>query len=240
MERENELDQNQEVQNELKIEQEQNSFLQSTLGQVVNTALDTALRWILPDFVENQVIDVKNSLLQGGLKEGIDTAISNAINLGKSIVGVFTGNFENISQAQSAIQKGGIIDGISNVIDNVLDKTRKSGLLNQTITNLIKQGKDIILDNVSKNINEEFTSQLNSLEKLGKYEENWKTYYKAQDFEGMEHEYRKIKEQLENLMPMENTLKEARNIENIHLLIKNNNQQFNLSNEEIELAQMLT
>lgn len=240
MERENELNQNQEVQNELEIEQEQNNFLQSTLGQVVNTALDTALRWILPDFVEGQVIEIKDSLITGGLKEGIDTAINNAINLGKSIVGVFTGNFENISQAQSAIQKGGIIDGLSDVIDNVLNKTQKSGLLNQTITNFIRQGKNIILDNVSKNISQEFTSQLNSLEKLGKYEKNWKTYYEAQDFNGMEREYGKIKEQLKNLMPMENTIKEARNIENIHLLIKNNGKDFNLSNEELELAQMLT
>ncbi len=240
MERENELNQNQEVQNELEMGQEQNNFLQSTLGQVVNTALDTALRWILPDFVENQVIDVKDSLLKGGLKEGVDTAISNAINFGKSIVGIFTGNFENISQAQSAIKKGGIIEGISNVIDNVLNKTQKSGLLNQNIVNLIKQGKNVILDNISKNISDEFTSQLGSLEKLGKYEENWKNYYESQDFEGMEREYGKIKEQLQNLMPMENTLKEARNIENIHLLIKNNDGQFNLSKEELELAQMLT
>ena len=240
MERENELNQNQEMQNELEIGQEQNNFLQSTLGQVVNTALDTALRWILPDFVENQVIDVKDSLLKGGLKEGVDTAISNAINFGKSIVGIFTGNFENISQAQSAIKKGGIIEGISNVIDNVLNKTQKSGLLNQNIVNLIKQGKNVILDNISKNISDEFTSQLGSLEKLGKYEENWKNYYESQDFEGMEREYGKIKEQLQNLMPMENTLKEARNIENIHLLIKNNDGQFNLSKEELELAQMLT
>ena len=40
--------------------------------------------------------------------------------------------------------------------------------------------------------------------------------------------------------PLENTLKEARIIENLHLLIKNNGQDFNLTNEQLELAKMLT
>jgi len=35
-------------------------------------------------------------------------------------------------------------------------------------------------------------------------------------------------------------LKEARIIENLHLLIKNNGQDFNLTDEQLELAKMLT
>ena len=41
------------------------------------------------------------------------------------MLGIITGNFENISQVQAAVQKGGIIDGISDTIDFVLDKTQK-------------------------------------------------------------------------------------------------------------------
>lgn len=231
-------------QQELEIEKEtiekQNSFLETTLGKTINGAIDIGLRWVLPDLIEEQVIDIKDSLIQGGLKEGINTAINTAINLGKSALGIFTGNFENISQVQSAIKTGGIIDGISNVIDSVLNKTTKNGLINSGISTLIKQGKNVILDNVSKNIEQEFTSQLDHLEKLGKYENNWRNYYKTQNFEGMEREYKKIKEKLKELIPIENTLKEARNIENLHLLIKNNGQNFNLSSQEIELAKILT
>ena len=57
--------------NELVSAKEQNNFLNSTVGKIINTAVDLGLRWVLPDFVENQVIDVKNSLIKGGLKEGI-------------------------------------------------------------------------------------------------------------------------------------------------------------------------
>lgn len=219
--------------------EKQNNFLESTLGKTINSAVDIGLRWALPDLIEEQIIDIKNSLIQGGLKEGINTAINTAINLGKSALGIFTGKFENISQVQSAVKTGGIIDGISNVIDNVVNKTNKSGLINSEISTLIKQGKNIILDNVSKNIEQEFTSQLDHLEKLGKYENNWRNYYKEKDFDGMEREYKKIKDKLRELIPIENTLKEARNIENLHLLIKNNGQNFNLTTQEIELAKIL-
>ena len=38
---------------------------------------------------------------------------------------------------------------------------------------------------------------------------------------------------------MENTLKQGRIIENLHTLIKNNGKNFDLTNEELELANLL-
>ena len=145
-----------------------------------------------------------------------------------------------ISQAQSAVKTGGIIDGVSNVIDIALNKTTKLGLIDKNVSTLIKKGKNVILDNVSKNIEETFTNQLEGIEKLSKYENNWKNYYKEKDFDGMEREYQKIKSKLNELMPLENTIKEARTIENIHEIIKNNGQNFELDENQIKLAQMLT
>ena len=55
----------------------------------------------------------------------------------------------------------------------------------------------------------------------------------------MEKEYKKIQKELNNLAPIEKTINDARTIENLHLLIKNNGQNFELSNEQIELAQKL-
>ena len=226
--------------NEIVTEKEQNSFLESTLGKIVNSALDVGLRMILPDFVEDSVVEVKDALLQGGLKEGINTAIEGAINLGKSVMGIFTGKFEDISQARDAIKSGGIIDGVSEVLDKVIDKTASSGILDNNIANLISNGKDAILDSVSNNIENEFMKQINSSEKLAKYEDNWKEYFNNQNFEGMQREYEKIKEKLKELLPIENTIKEARTIENLHNLIKNNGQNFNLTEEQLELAKMLS
>lgn len=217
----------------------QNNFLESTLGKTINAAVDIGLRWALPDLIEDEVINIKNSLIKGGLKEGINTAVSSAIDLGKSAMGIFTGNFESISQAQNAVKTGGVIDGISNVIDTVLNKTTKMGLINKGISTVIHQGKNVILDSVSKNIEESFTSQLNNIEKLSKYENNWKNYFEKRDFDGMQKEYDKIQQKLKEIMPLENTIKEARQIENIHNLIKNNGHNFDLTNEQLELSKML-
>lgn len=236
---ENNLEQSNQIQNEMVTEKSQNDFLETTLGKTINSAVNIGLRWIFPDLVENEIIDIKDSLIKGGLKEGINTAINAAINFGKSAIGIFTGNFENISQVQAAIKTGGIIDGVSDVIDKVLNTTAKTGILNSNVLGLIKDGKNIILDSVSKNIEKDFTIQLDHIEKLGKYENNWREYYKNEDFQGMEREYKKIKERLKELLPLESTLKEARIIENIHNIIKNNGQDFNLSKEQLELAEML-
>ena len=233
------LDKQELNQIELTTAEEQKGFLDSSIGKVVNTAVDLGLRWVLPDFVENQVIDVKNSLIKGGLKEGIDKAIDSAVELGKSVTGIFTGKFENVSQAQNAVKNGGIIDGISDVIDSALSVTSKQGLISKDVASMIKKGKNVILDNVSSNIETEFVSQLNSVEKIGKYENNWRNYYKAQDFEGMEREYQKIKDKLKEVLPLEETLKQARQIENLHLIVKNNGHNFNLTKEQLELAGML-
>ena len=181
--------------NELVTEKEQNGFLESTLGKVINSALDVGIRMILPDFVEDGVVEVKDALLKGGLKEGIDTAIDGAINLGKSVIGIFTGKFEDVSQARDAIKSGGIIDGISNVLDTVIDKTNSSGLLNDNIANLISNGKNAILDSVSSKIENEFMQQIDGTDKLAKYEGNWKEYFENKDFEGMQREYEKIEDE---------------------------------------------
>lgn len=224
--------------NEIVTEKEQGGFLNSTIGKVVNTAIDLGLRWILPDFIENQVIDIKNSLLENGLSEGINTAIEKGMELGKSVTGIFTGKFENVSQAQNAIKNGGIIDAISNVLDTSVNYTVKKGLIPNSIGGLIKQGKNVILDNISSNIETEFANQIDNIEKIGKYESNWKKYYQNHDFEGMEREYQKIKERLKQTLPLEETLKEARKIENLHLIIKNNGRDFNLTDEQKKLAEI--
>jgi len=108
------------------------------------------------------------------------------------------------------------------------------------IANTIKKGKNVVLNNISNNIEDEFNKQLDNVEKLQKYTNNWKEYYNSKDFDGMVREYTKMKERLKELMPIESLLKEARVIENLHNLIKNNGKNFNLSEEQIKLANMLT
>ena len=235
----NNLENNLNKENEIIKTEDQTKFIETTLGRTINFGLDIGLRALLPDYIEQQVIDIKNTLMQEGFSNGIKKVISSAIDFGKSAIGIVTGNFENVSQVQAAIQKGGIIDGISDTIDFVLNKTQQTGILPYNITKAIKTGKNTILNNVANNIENEFNKQLESAEKLQKYSNNWKQYYNNKDFEGMTRELYKINAEIKNLIPLENTIKEARTIQNLHNLIRTNGRNFNLTNEQLELAKML-
>ena len=84
------------------------------------------------------------SFLQNGFKEGIQTAIDSAINFGKSALGIVTGNFENVQQMQTAVKSGGIIDGISNVLNFTINKVVNSGKIPYALGSAIKTGKNAI------------------------------------------------------------------------------------------------
>lgn len=223
----------------IEVEKEQKNFLETTLGGIINTGLDVGIKFLLPDFIEDEVIQIKDSILKNGFKEGLNTAIDEAINLGKSALGIFTGKFDDISQMQKAIETGGIIDSISNGIDIGLNKISSNGKLNKNITNVIKKGKNLILDNISNNIEEMIVKQGNEINKFEESINNWKNAYENKDFNLMEKEIKNVNKYIEKIMPLENLIKEARTIENIHNLIKNNNKNFDISEVELEAANVL-
>ena len=218
---------------------DQTNFLETALGKTINTGIDIGIRALLPDFIDEQIINIKDNLLNYGLKDGITKTIDDAIELGKSAIGIFTGDFENVSQMQSAIQAGGLIDGISSLLDTVVNVVNQKGIINDNITNTIKQGKNIILDSIENNIEEKFKEQNIEIEKIEKYMNNWKENFNNKDFKGMEQEYSKIEKVLNNLAPIEKIITQARTIENLHNLIKNNGQDFNLNQEQLALAEKL-
>ena len=235
----NNLEVENQITNDVSIENKQRNFLQTNIGKAVNTGLNIGLRYILPDVIEDQVIEIKDSFLQNGFKEGVQTAIDSAINFGKSAIGIVTGNFENVQQMQTAVKSGGIIDGISNVLNFTINKVVNSGKIPYALGSAIKTGKNAILNNITKNIESEFENQVNQIEKLNKYTNNWKDYFKNKDFDGMQREYDKIRGKMKEIVPIENTIKTARVVENLHKLIKNNGKNFDLTSEELELAKML-
>jgi len=140
---------------------------------------------------------------------------------------------------QNAIKSGGLIDGISSLLDLTIENVRKAGLVNNNVAKNIKQGKNIILNNLESNISNTFSNQYKAIENTNKYILNWRNYYENKDFSGMEKEYNKIEKQLKNIAPIESTIKNARTIEVLHNLIKNNGQDFNLTKEQLELAEKL-
>lgn len=234
-----EINSNIELDNLENLDKQQNNFLESTLGQVIDSSVDLGLRAILPNFIEDEVIEIKDTLIKEGFSEAVNKAIDSAIDIGKSALGIVTGKFESVSQAEKAVEKGGIVDSVSDVLDFTLDKVSDMGLLSKNITKVIKSGKDALIDNVSSDIKKEFKTQNKNIENLNKYNNNWKESFEAKDFSSMEKYMKKINNLLNKTLPLENTIKNAKTIENLHELIKNNGKSFELTNEELQLAELL-
>ncbi len=144
-----------------------------------------------------------------------------------------------MSQVKNVIKSGGLIDSVSDVLDWGIKKSKENGLINNTTASIIQKGKNTILNTVNSSIENNLTSQMESIEKIDKYISNWNVYYNNQDFNNMEKQYKKIEKELNNVLPLENVITKARQLENLHELIKNKGGDFNLSKEELELANKL-
>lgn len=236
---ENNLNNNLNKNNGINVEQEQKSFLETNIGHAINQGLNFGLRAVLPDFIEEEVIEVKDALINSGFKEAANTAIENSINIGKSFLGIFTGKFENISQIKTAIQKGGLIDEISGGLDLAIDFAKNKKYISATTAKLLKKGKKEILKSIKNGVDNELENQVEAIEKMDGYIDKWEKYYNNQDFTNMEYQYKKIEELLEKVVPLEETINKAREVEMLHTLIKNNGKNFQLSEEEKELIKLL-
>lgn len=223
--------------NTLKVEQEK--FLNTNLGIIINNAVDISLKALLPDLIEEEIISIKDTILENGLKQGIDEAVKTAVNFGKSTLGIVTGKFENMEQVDLAIKKGGIVDTISDVLDTTIKKVEDKELINKSTAKMIKSGKNTILDSITDKLEDSMRTQIKNVEKLQNYSEKWKEAYQEKDFSKMSKNYKNIEKYLNETIPLENTIKEARKIENLHNLIKNNGENFNISKEEQKLAEKL-
>jgi len=69
--------------------------------------------------------------------------------------------------------------------------------------------------------------------------DKWEKYYKEENFKGMERELKKIKKELEEFIPFEETIEKAEKIENINNLIKSKDGKFELSDTENELIKRI-
>jgi len=221
------------LQNNLNSEK-QNKFLEGALGKAINLALDVGLQMLLPDGIEDAVIGVKNTIL----KEGVSGAIGNVIDIGKRALGMQTENMQNISEVKSVIEKGGIINEASKLVDTLLKNAEKNNMISTDAIKAIKSGKNILVDNIKMNIQNTLEWQDIKVEDLNKYCKDWTSAYKAQNLTKMESEFNKIQKTMEIIVPLENCIKKAKEIENLHNVIKSKGS-FELTEDELNLTKKL-
>lgn len=222
-----------------KIEEKSQDFLETKLGQVVNSAIDFGIKAVLPDWLEDDIIEIKDSVFNDGFKEGVQLAINKAVNMGKTIEGIFTGSFESVSQIKDVIKSGGVLDSISKLLDNVIKWAKDENIINTSTARLIKSNKNLIMQNVENSIDNSLLDQAEAIQKIDGYIEKWKNYFDKKDLTNMKKIYNKIEKQMNNLIPIKDVLEKVEYVENLQQLIENNGNNFEISEEELELAKML-
>lgn len=207
--------------------------------RIINIVLDIGLKAILPDFLENDVIEIKNAFIKEGFSDGVQEILDKLEDVGKSIIGIFSGKFETVEQIKRLVQTDGILDGISDLIDKILKNMKNKGKISKTTYNLIKSGKKEILNNLEEDLKSTYQETTYSLEKLNQYCEEWKENYKKQDYKAMEKSKNKIKQRLEKSEIIEDIITEARNIEKIQKYIEKKGSIENLSEKEKQLLEKI-
>lgn len=216
-----------------------NNFFKNKFGQAVNDAIDKGLKSILPDFIEDNVIEVKNALIQGGIKDATSKAIDTAIKTGKEVIG---GVINSVSDVKQAVKEGNLISGVSKAIDGAVDIAKNLNFLKTDVADRIKKGKDIILNTTSNNIDNALEQQSKHIEKLENYCDKWDNIVNKKDFSKIENQYKKIQKELLEVAPLVDLMKSVNNIKNQYELLKTKNkkgEELVLTQEEKELCKNL-
>ena len=64
-------------------ENKQTNFIETNLSKTVNAALDIGIRAICPNVIENEIINIKDTILEYGFRDGIKEIINSTIEMGK-------------------------------------------------------------------------------------------------------------------------------------------------------------
>ena len=217
------------------VEEKQKNFLDTTIGKAINKAINYGLKKILPDFIEDAIIEIKDAIFKEGIINGIKTTINKATDLGKSAIGTITGAFNKISQMETAVDKNGLIDSASKIIDKQIKNIEKKEVLPKNITKIIKDSKSVIKNDLKQNIKSELKEQKELLNKINYYEKQWQKSYEEKNLEKMEKIYNKIIEIKRYIIPIDEIENKISRIENVNNLVKNKNN-FTITKLELELA----
>ena len=144
--------------NDLAVAQER--FVQSGLYDIFNSALDTGIKVALPDIAEDIVIDVKDAILENGLKDGTKQIWNNIKEFGRSTLGIVTGKFDSIEQIQMATKTGGVLDTVSKVFDYALDKAVDNEKISKATRQSLKTKKNSIVKNIKSKVSENLDEQI--------------------------------------------------------------------------------
>ena len=217
---------NNQLTNDIKtneISKNQNDFIGNMFKNAINFGVDLGLKSLLPDLIEDQVIDIKNSILEGGFKEGVNTLMKKVNEFKNSINGIFTANFNNIQEINTATKQGGIIKTVSKGLSKGIDAGVKSGIIPKSIGGILKAGKTTMLNEFSNSLESQMRKEIQKFDTLNDLNKKWYDALDQRDFDKMTKYTEKISALSKDLVKFSNIINETKKIEELHNFIKENN-----------------
>ena len=217
---------NNQLTNDIKnneISKNQNDFIGNMFKNAINFGVDLGLKSLLPDLIEDQVIDIKNSILEGGFKEGVNTLMKKVNEFKNSITGIFTGNFNNIQEINTATKQGGIIKTVSKGLSKGIEAGVKSGIIPKSIGGILKAGKTTMLNEFSNSLESQMRKEIQKFDTLNDLNKKWYDALDQRDFDKMTKYTEKISALSKDLVKFSNIINETKKIEELHNFIKENN-----------------
>ena len=217
---------NNQLTNDIKnneISKNQNDFIGNMFKNAINFGVDLGLKSLLPDLIEDQVIDIKNSILEGGFKEGVNTLMKKVNEFKNSITGIFTENFNNIQEINTATKQGGIIKTVSKGLSKGIDAGVKSGIIPKSIGGILKAGKTTMLNEFSNSLESQMRKEIQKFDTLNDLNKKWYDALDQRDFDKMTKYTEKISALSKDLVKFSNIINETKKIEELHNFIKENN-----------------
>ena len=95
------------------------------------------------------------------------------------------------------------------------------------------------MQNIENSIDNSLMEQVDAINKIDANIDKWKNYFDKQDFPNMKKTYNKIEKQMKDIVPIQSILDKVEYVENLQQLLENNGNNFELTEEELELANML-
>ena len=136
---------------EQEIVNSQNNNLKNTIFDLANAALDFGIRAALPNFIEEDIIDIKNKFINEGFNEGIQEIIKKASSYGTLAKDLVSGNLSE-EQIKTLIEKDGILDSISSLTEEIIKSLYNSKLISKNVYELLKNGKKEIVNSFEKEL----------------------------------------------------------------------------------------
>ena len=223
-------------------ETEQKEFLDTTIGKIVDAGLDFAISTFVPDLIEKPVSNLKDKLLSWDFNKEKETISSGALeqtkkseeNSGKEVdIGNVVANLKDFLKEEKTI------NSFSKIIDAAIKELVDKDKISSNVSKMVKEGKNAVVEKIKEKIDHELDGQIVYVEELKEQTEKWKNYYQEKDIKNMKAVSKKIDSLMKDIMPIDTILTEAKQIQNLQQLIENNNNQFDLSNTQLELAKML-